>query len=285
MGWRVPDKLFIPAYYYLNVGERLNVKNPTTFTEKMQWLKLYDHNEKYHQLVDKFKVKKYVTEAIGEQYVIKTLAIWDSVDDVDISILPDQFVLKTTNGGGSTGVVICKDKSTFDIEDAKRKLRWSANYDIYQNMGEWVYKGLKPRIIAEELLVDEPPTESLNDYKWFCFNGEPKYCQVIQDRSTNETIDFFDTDWNHMVFFGLNPVAGPAAGPAAEQPKQPVNLKTQIRIARELSKDIPYSRIDLYEVGGKTYFGEITFYAASGIGRFEPEEWNEKLGKLIILPK
>lgn len=279
-GWGVPDRLFIPAYYYLNVGERLNVKNPKTFTEKMQWLKLHDHNEKYHNLVDKLSVKDYVTNAIGDQYVIKTLAVWDSVEKIDISGLPNQFVLKTTNGGGSTGVVICRDKQTFDLDEAKKKLQWSANYDIYQNMGEWVYKGIRPRFFAEELLVEGPPMNCLRDYKWFCFYGEPKYCQVIQNRDSKETIDFFDTEWKHQEFVGLNP----AAGPAAVTPSCPVNLGLQIEIAKKLSCNVPFSRIDLYEVNQHPYFGEITFYAASGLGVFTPKKYNRILGEMIKLP-
>ena len=280
LGWAIPDSLFIPAYYYLNVGERLNVKNPQTFTEKMQWLKLHDHKELYHSLVDKLTVKDYVAKAIGDEYVIKTLAVWDSVDEIDISNLPNQFVLKTTNGGGSTGVVICKDKKTFDLEEAKRKLRWSASYDIYQQMGEWVYKGVKPRIIAEELLVQETHKDYLRDYKWYCFDGDPKFCQVIQDRESKETIDFFDSEWRHQEFVGLNP----AAGPAAVAPSRPDNLEIQIKIAKELSRNIPFSRIDLYSINKKTYFGEITFYPASGIGSFTPKKYNNVLGELLVLP-
>ena len=154
IGFPVSDYFFLKALYFLAVGEKLNLSPPTTFTKKMQWLKLHDHNEKYHSLVDKLTVKDYVSNAIGEQYVIKTLGVWNSVDKIDVNCLPNQFVLKTTNGGGSTGGVICRNKKSFDFEDAKRRLKWSAQFDIYQKMGEWVYKGIKPRIIAEELLVN-----------------------------------------------------------------------------------------------------------------------------------
>lgn len=280
MGLAVPDSLFIPAYYYLSVGERLNVNNPKTFTDKIQWLKMHDHNEKYHSLVDKQSVKKYVAEVIGEQYVIKTLAIWNSIDEIDVSGLPDQFVLKTTNGGGSTGVVICKDKKDFDIEAAKQKLRWSANYDIYQNMGEWAYKGVKPRVFAEEYIAPDNIDGDIPDYKWYCFNGVPKFCQVIKDRSGIETIDFFDVSWNHQEFVGLNPLVGPSK----EEPARPEDIDIQIEIAQKLSKDMPFSRIDLYSINKKTYFGEITFYPASGIGSFTPQKYNDVLGELLVLP-
>lgn len=282
-GWGVPDRLFIPAYYYLNVGERLNVKNPKTFTEKMQWLKLYNHNEKYHQLVDKCEVKKYVAEAIGEQYVIKTLAVWDSADDVDITGLPNQFVLKTTNGGGSTGVVICKDKSKFDIDDAKRKLRWSANYDIYQKMGEWVYKGLKPRIIAEELLINEKLNGDIPDFKIWCFDGEPKILFYASNRFNKEKhppyFDYYDMELKKLPIKSRGHLNSPTV---LEHFPQFNEMKD---LARKLSKGIPFVRADFYFVNGKVYFGELTFYHDAGLVPFEPEEWNEKLGNLIILPK
>lgn len=283
LGWAIPDSLFIPAYYFLSVGERLNVKNPTTFTEKMQWLKLHDHNEKYHNMVDKLSVKDYVTETIGEQYVIKTLAVWDSVDNIDISRLPNQFVLKTTNGGGSTGVVICKDKKTFDLGEAKKKLQWSANYDIYQNMGEWVYKGLKPRIIAEELLINEEPNGDIPDFKIWCFDGEPKILFYASNRFNNEKhppyFDYYDMELKKLPIKSkghLNSQTVLEWFPQFNEMKD---------LARKLSKGFPFIRTDFYYVNGKVFFGELTFYHDAGLVPFEPEYWNEKLGDLIVLPK
>ena len=276
MGWCVPDSFFIPAFYYLKVGERLNVKKPKTFNEKMQWLKLHDHNVKYHDLVDKLSVKDFVADTIGEQYVIKTLAAWDSIDKIDISCLPNQFVLKTTNGGGGTGVVICKDKKTFDLEEAKKKLQWSANYDIYQQMGEWVYKGIKPRYFAEELLVIEPSKSFLKDYKWYCVNGDPKYCQVTQDHDSNKTTNFFDTEWTPQNFNGLKSAAIPAV--------RPRNLNEQIEIAKCLARNIPFARIDLYEVNSHTFWGGITSFATSDIGTISSDNFNFIIGKMIDLP-
>ena len=164
------------------------------------------------------------------------------------------------------------------------KLQQSMKQDIYSALREWPYKNVPRRVIAEQYIEPGSNKNDLSDYKWYCFNGEPKFCQIIQDRSSNETIDFFDTEWNHQAFVGLNPVSGPTLGHAAIVPECPVNLETQIHIARELSKGIPFSRIDLYETAGHTFFGEITFYPASGFGVFTPNQYNEIIGQMLVLP-
>lgn len=274
----IPDALFIKLKFRATMGYWPDLKKPKTFSEKLQWLKLYDRKPEYTTMVDKAEAKKWVAERIGEEYIIPTIGVWDSVEEVDWDILPNQFVMKCTHDSG--GIVICKDKKSLDIDDAKKTLkRFQHRRYFYQNR-EWPYKNVKPRIIAEQYIEPRPNVKDLTDYKWYCFNGEPKYCQVIQDRSTNETIDFFDTEWNHQEFIGLNT----AAGPAAEQPTRPANLDIQIQIARELSKDMTFSRIDLYETNENEYFGEITFYPASGFGLFAPDQYNEILGKMISLP-
>ena len=276
----IPDRLYLKWLFRLKMGKKLNLDNPQTFSEKLQWLKLYNRKPEYTQMVDKYEAKKYVANIIGEEYIIPTLGVWDKFDDIDFDALPNQFVLKTTHGGGNTGVVICRDKSTFDIASAKKKLELSLKTDIYRLLCEWPYKDVKKRIIGEEFL-EVQGHQDLPDYKFFCFNGEPKYCQVIRDRNTKETIDFYDMDWNHMPFVGLNPVAKNGTEPVAK----PLHLDNMISVCKKLAKDIPFSRIDLYVINNKEYFGEITFFPASGIGRFDLEEWDYTLGELIKLPR
>ena len=275
------DEQYLRRVFPLRLGYKLNLEHPKTFSEKLQWLKLYNRNPEYVKMVDKIEAKKYVASIIGEQYVVPTYATYNDVSEIDFEALPDRFVLKTTHAGGSVGVVICHDKAHFDREAALKYLSIAMKRDHSRLGREWVYNQIKPRIIAEQLLESRPEgVGDLPDYKWYCFNGEPKFCQVIQDRSSVETIDFFDTEWNHQEFVGLNP----NANPATVQPAKPTNLDLQIRIARELSKDLPFSRIDLYETGENTYFGEITLYPASGFGSFRPNQYNELLGQMIKLP-
>ena len=235
-------------------------------------------------LVDKYTVKKIVADRIGTEHIIPTLGVWDRAEDIEWDKLPDKFVLKTSHGGGNNGVIVCKNKSTIDKATVIERLSKGLKHDSAAYGREWVYRDVKRRIIAEQYIDPAPNVDDLPEYKWYCFNGEPKYCQVIQDRSTTKTMVFFDTEWNQQEFFGLNPVAGPFVGPIAVPPERPDNLDTQIRIARELSKGIPYSRIDLYETGDNTYFGVITLYPNSELGVFSPERINELLGQMIKLP-
>lgn len=279
-GWILSDKQYLKCRFRLEMGKKLNLKNPQTFQEKIQWLKLYDRKPEYTTMVDKAAVKQYVADIIGEDYVIPTLGVWETPDQIDFDSLPDQFVLKTTHGGGGGGVIICRDKSKLDIEAAKAKLKNSLSSDIYRNLREWPYKNVPRRIIADKFINLEG-TQDLTDYKIYCFNGEPRYIQVIQDRHVKETIDFFDMDWNRQEFFGLNPVCRPSELPIG----RPSGLQKMQEIAKTLSQDTKFLRVDLYNLNGKIYFGEITFYPASGMGIFTPEEYDLKLGKLISLPK
>ena len=273
-----PDVLFLKLLFHLRMGYKLNLDNPQTFCEKLQWLKLHNRKPEYTQMVDKYDVKQYVADVIGEKYVIPTIGVWDRVEDIDFDKLPNQFVLKCTHDSG--GVVICKDKSQLDINAAKKLLHRGLRKNYYWQTREWPYKNVKRRIIAEEF-IKEVGRQDLSDYKFFCFNGEPHYCQVIRDRYTLETIDFYDMEWNHMPFVGLNPVAKNGLNPVV----RPQHLTNMIEICRKLATGIPFSRIDLYVVENKEYFGEITFYPASGFGRFTPQEWDCKLGELINLKK
>lgn len=274
----LPDRLYIKHAFKSRQGYPLNLENPRTFSEKIQWLKLYDRKPVYTTMVDKFAVKKYVAERIGEKYVIPTLGVWSHFDDIDFEELPSQFVLKCTHDSG--GLIVCKDKGNLNLQDAKNKIEKSLKRDYYRIAREWPYKNVPRQIIAEKYIEPAANVSDLTDYKWYCFGGEPKYCQVIQNRHTKETIDFFDAAWNHQEFVGLNT----NVSQAVVIPSCPNHLDTQIKIAKILSEDIPFSRIDLYESGTEIYFGEITLYPASGYGKFTPEKYNELLGDMIILP-
>lgn len=279
----VPDKSYIKIKYWLVMGKRLNLSTPVTFGEKIQWLKLNNRRPEYIQMVDKIGVKEYVASKIGSQYIIKTIGYWDCLDDIDWDSLPNQFVLKTSHGGGSCGVAICKDKKTFDKDKAVAKLHKSMQTDAYKELREWPYKGVKKRILAEEYMVPSNcqniDSYDLSDYKFFCFEGGPKYCQVIRDRNTKETIDFYDMDWNHQEFVGLNPRTCNGLQPVAK----PEKFEEMVDICCKLANGIPFVRIDLYVIDEKIYFGEITFFPASGYGEFKPAAWNYTLGGLINL--
>lgn len=279
----LPDKAYLSLRYRFKMGYWINWKNPQTFSEKLQWLKLYDRKPIYTTMVDKYAVKKYVSDLIGEEYIIPTLGVWDSFDEIDFSSLPQQFVLKTTHGGGGGGVVICKDKSTFNLKEAKKKIETSMRGDIYKGLREWPYKNVPRRIIAEKYMSPskKPVPKDLPDYKFYCFDGEPKYCQVIRDRHTKETIDFYDMEWRHQEFVGLNPVARNGLTPVA----RPMNLEEMKKICYSLSKGHPFVRVDLYVIDDRSYFGELTFYPASGMGVFTSDNWNKILGNEIRLPQ
>lgn len=271
-----PDKLYLQAIYYLREGKKLNLKSPGTFTEKINWLKLYDKNPLYTKLADKIAVKKYVAERIGSEYIVPTIAEFNTVDDIDWAGLPNQFVLKCTHDSG--GNVICMDKNSLDIEKSKAKLKKRIKKNFYLPTREWAYKNVPRRVIAENYLRIPGKTD-LTDYKIFCFNGAPRYIQVIMDRNKCETIDFFDTNWMHQPFIGFNP----KYKNAKELPDKPKNLDTMISIAKILCENIPFVRVDLYNICGRIYFGELTFYPAAGLGSFNPLEWDLKLGQCLNL--
>lgn len=273
------DETYLRLQFRLRMGRKLNLKNPITFNEKLQWLKLYDRRPEYTMMVDKVKVKDYVASVLGSEYVIPTLGVWDDPDKIDFDILPDRFVLKCNHNSG-LGMYICKDKSRMDVDKVKAELRKGLKQDYYLANREWPYKDVPRRILAEQYIDPAPNVQDLPDYKWYCFNGEPKFCQVIQDRNTCETIDFYDAEWNHQEFIGL----APDVANAKKTQDKPANLATHLRIARELSKDIPFARIDLYETGNRTFFGEVTLYPAAGFGNFRPDQYNEMIGQMVKLP-
>ena len=273
----LPDKWYLFFRFKNRVGYWPHLNHPRTFNEKLQWLKLNDRHAEYTQMVDKIDAKKYVASIIGDKYIIPTLGVWNSVDEIEWDKLPNQFVIKVSSDSG--GIVVCKDKQTLDIEKAKEKLSngWGKNYYVHNK--EYPYRDLTPRIIAEEYKEDESGYE-LRDYKIFCFNGEPKILFVASDRQKageDTKFDFFDLNWNHLSFTNGHPNS-------KEFIAKPKNFDEMLEIAKKLSVGIPQVRIDLYNCNGQIYFGEITFFHWSGMTAFDPIEWDFKLGKMIKLP-
>lgn len=274
----LPDATYLKLLYRFKMGHRLNLKNPQTFTEKLQWLKLYNRKPEYTKMVDKYAVKEYVANLIGEEYIIPTLGVWNKPEDIDWDSLPNQFVLKTTHGGGGGGVVICKDKTTFDKASAIAKLRESMASDIYSGLREWPYKNVPKRIIAEKFMAPEksPAPKDLLDFKFFCFNGEPKFLYVSD--SPSHSLAFLNIDWS-LTDFGRDDYH-----PLNKLPEKPENLEEMLAIARKLSAGIPHVRVDLYNIDKHIYFGELTLYTGSGYIPFNPKEYDGQLGDLLTLP-
>ena len=269
------DRLYLSIRYRLFMKRRLNLDNPQTFNEKLNWLKLYYHDPIYIKLVDKYEVKQIVSDLIGKDHVIPTLGIWDSVDDIDFYSLPNKFVLKCTHDSG--GIIICKDKNNLDIRAAKKKLANAMRRNYFNQSREWGYKHVPARIIAEQYMEDSI-SHALNDFKFFCFNGEVKLLYVASDRSSGVKFDFYDLDFNHLDITNAHPNSDTLL-------KKPVTFEKMKTIATKLSKDYPFMRIDLYEVDGRVYFGEYTLYHNGGTLPFEPEEFDYKMGEWIILPE
>ena len=289
----VSDKAFIKMRFKDVFGYNLNLDNPKTFSEKLQWLKLYDRNPYYSKLVDKYEVKKIVAGIIGNEYIIPTLGIWNSFDEIDIDSLPNQFVLKCTHDSGS--IVICKDKSSFDVKAAKKKINKGLKTDYYLHSREWPYKNVKPRIIAEKYMANnmnhqrdkcsrrsinagERTHESINDYKLMCFNGKMKCSFVCTNRFSKKglNVTFFDRQWERLPFERKYPSD-------QNQIKKPSRYNEMISLAERLSGSIPFVRIDFYEIQGNLYFGEMTFFPGSGYEIFDPFKWDYELGNWLVL--
>lgn len=272
----VPDKIFLRVKYKLKMEQKLDLKNPKTLNEKLQWLKLYDRNPKYTDLVDKYKVRKHIAGTIGEEYLIPLLGVYDTYDEIDFDVLPNQFVLKCTHDSG--GIVICTDKSKLNTAETRKKINQNLNRNFYYIGREWPYKNIKPRIICEKFMVDESGTE-LKDYKFMCFNGEPKIIQVMSERRDGHyLLNHFDLEWNEIDIPRKSIRRNP------KTPVKPKNLDKMIEISKILGRGIPFVRIDLYDTEMGVYFGEITFFPMSGFMDFEREEDDKLLGSWIKLP-
>ncbi len=272
-----PDAFYLKMLFKLRMGEKLDLKNPKSFNQKLQWLKLYNHNPAYTKMVDKYAVKEYVASKLGEQYIIPTIGVWETPEQIEWNKLPKQFVLKTTHGGGGGGVAICKNINSFDKNKALQTLSVSMKSDIYKNLREWPYKGVKKQIIAEELLV--PEDGDLKDYKVLCFNGKPKLIEFHSGRFTDShTQDFYDTDWHKM------PITQNGYGETSPTiaPK-PELLEKMLGLCEILAAGMPHVRIDWYYCNGKLYFGEITFFDGSGFEKFDNYNDDLLLGSWIDL--
>lgn len=272
------DEKYLKLRYYVQFRRSIDLDTPSTYNEKIQWLKLYNCKPEYTAMVDKYEVKKYVADRIGSQYIIPTLGVWDRFEDIDFDLLPDQFVLKCTHDSG--GLVICNDKSKLDIDAAKKKIKKSLARNYYYLGREWPYKDVKPRIIAEKYLNAIDQQAELVEYKFFCFDGKAKMILVCKGKAhgAGRTNDYCDLELNRLPFISLNPNS-------TGKLEMPVEMPGMIRIAEKLSENIPQLRVDLYLADGHIYFGELTFFHNSGFCRFEPEEWDQKLGDWIRLPK
>ena len=275
----VPDKLYLKRFFRAHMHQKLDWNHLQTFNQKLQWLKLYDRRPEYRRMADKLEAKDYVAERIGREHIIPTIAVWDRIDQIDFDALPDQFVLKCTHDSG--GVVICNDKAHFDVLSAKKKLEKSLKRKYFHYGREWPYKGLKPRIMAEQYMCDGAyDKDNLTDYKIFCFDGEPQFVMTVRDRSKGKGQSlhrWYNMDWE------LQDLDLDYRNEIKEPEPRPQQLDQMLQFARELSAGLKHLRVDLYVINGHIYFGELTFYHMSGCERFEPASWDHRLGGYIQL--
>ena len=274
----LPDKLYLQLFYFSRTGKFIDFKHPKGFNEKLQWLKVNEKNPLYSKLVDKLAVREHISEILGEEYLFPLLGAWKSFDDIDFAALPEQFVLKCNHDSGSTKVI--KNKSALtqaDFNEMKAFYDKRLKRDFFYAGREYPYKDLEPYIIAEKLMLDENhPEKSIEDYKFFCFNGRPVIMFVATDRNTDVKFDFFDMDFNHLDLVNIHPQSG-------KKIPKPEMFDEMKKIAAKLSQGIKHVRIDLYELNGKIYFGEYTFFHGGGFVLMQPKKWEEKLGDLIKL--
>jgi hypothetical protein len=275
----IPDEIYIKWLFRLHLKKKLNLDNPITMNEKLQWLKLHNRKPVFNDMVDKYESKKYVARIIGEEHIIPTLGVWDRFEDIDFDSLPDKFVLKCTHDSG--GLVICKDKSKLDKSAARKKINKSLKNNFYTRCREWPYKDLKPRIIAEKFICDDSSDENsgLTDYKFYCFNGHAECVMLCIDRNIGDPkFYFFNKDW----VLQRHNKRGIEAPENFTLPK-PDCMVEMFEIAAKLSEGIPYLRVDLYAIDGKVYFGELTFYPQGGFDENRLPQADKYFGDLIDL--
>lgn len=274
----IPDKMYLKIIFYLNMGERLDLKNPKTFNQKLQWLKLYDRNPYYTQLVDKYKVKQIIADKIGMQYVVPTYGVWSSFDEIDFDKLPEKYVLKCTHDCGS--VFLINNKSDFDLNKVKIAIEAMLKHNYYYAGREWPYKNVEPRIIAEEYLEDESAEKDntrIRDYKFYCFDGKAVCVMVCIGReSGNPQFYYFDKDWKFLRFDKRS--ADLEEGFTLEKPS---SMDKMFDLAEILSAGLKHVRVDFYEVNQKIYFGELTFFSAGGFDKDITCEADRYFGTLL----
>ncbi|MEO1031757.1 MAG: ATP-grasp fold amidoligase family protein [Bacteroidota bacterium] len=269
------DEAYIKANYYLKNNRRLNLENPVDLSEKIQWLKLYQYDESYKKYIDKYEVRKHIKETIGEAYLNELLGVYEDVEEIDIDALPNKFVLKGTHGSGYN--IIVEDKATLDWPKAKAQLKKFLSQNYYDKYKEIIYRGIKPRIIAEKFL-DQLNDDAILDYKFLCFHGEPKFIHVkaLEDGIRKE-VDY-DINWNKLE------IPEERSNYLKRSLDKPDNFEDMIEIAKVLSKDFIFVRVDLYSIEGQIYFGELTFLHKGGMKRVISEPHNKIMGDLIKLP-
>lgn len=270
---RFPDSVYLKALYKYKLGYKLNLNNPSTFNEKLQWLKLNNRNDKYTIMVDKCQVKNYAADVIGKEYIIPTIGVYNNFDDIDFDKLPNQFVMKCNHDSGT--IIICKDKNKIDKQAIRKKINNAMNNNYFYCSREWPYKNVLPKIIVEKYMIDNVCSD-LKDYKFFCFDGEVETILVCSERFTSDNMceSFYDKNWklidvsenNHRVDRNV---------------KKPVNFELMKKLAYKLSKNIPFVRVDFYEINNMVYFGELTFFPNGGFEKFSPKDYDKYLGSLI----
>ena len=271
------DETYLKRIYRATMGYELNLDNPKTFNEKLQWLKIHDRKPVYTQMVDKIESKKIVSKLIGEKYIIPTLGVWDTFDDICFDQLPNQFVLKCSHDSG--GLVICRNKQIFDYKVAKKILTSSLKLNYYTRLREWPYKDVKPRILAERYL-ENSISEGLTDYKVHSFDGKPRVILVCRNRfnKSGMTEDFYNERWEHL---SVSRISHPNSKDGTKKPEE---LEEMLSLSRKIAKDILFVRTDFYIVNHKIFFGEITFFPSSGFKKFIPESFDEIMGSWLKLP-
>jgi hypothetical protein len=274
----LPDESYMKLAYWEGTGKKLRLKDPVTFNEKLQWLKLNDRRKLYQICADKLQVRDYVAKKLGEEYLIPLLGSWEKAADIDFEKLPRQFVLKCNHNSG-LGMCICKDKDKLDQEKVRRELDQGLQQDYYYHLREWSYKDLPRRILAEAFLSDG--SGSLADYKIHVFNGKARFILVCADRFDDSglTEDFYTPDWEHMD------IRRPGIPNAKKLQEKPQLLQQLVECAEKLGEELPFVRADFYVCGGKIYFGEMTFYPAGGVTPFDPPQWDETFGSWLQLPE
>lgn len=276
---KLDDETFLKKYYQCIFHKELDLQTPKTFNAKLQWLKLYDRRPEYTMMVDKYRVRDYIAKKIGREYLIPLLGVWDDPDEIDFDSLPQQFVLKCNHNSG-LGMCICRDKSKLDVKKVKADLRKGLQQDYYITFREWPYRDVPRKIICEKYMEDNSTAE-LVDYKFFCFDGRVDCVMVCLDRSSGNTkFYFFDRAWNLLRYN----IRGKEAPENFTIPK-PSNMEEMFEIAEKLSKGLPFARIDLYSVSGRTYFGEITFFPDSGFDVNLLLETDRHWGEMISISK